>query len=219
MGRIDWYEVRTRYAPAALEFLKRYGVFIGIGVVAIIVVSLVYVSLPPEKIAPKLTIVKPPEGFALTSTMLQDGQRMPQRYTADGADVSPPFDILNIPEGTAEMALICEDPDAPGGEPWVHWVLYRIPTTTTGLPEDVPRTESLTNPPEALQGLNGWGEIGYRGPSPPAGSGTHRYRFVLMALSKPLDRRVKPGMTKAELMRLIGSNVLETTEFVVKYAR
>ena len=91
--------------------------------------------------------------------------------------------------------LICDDPDAPTKDPWVHWVLYNIPSTATGLPEGVPRTPQLKDPPGAMQGKNSWtnGEmIGYRGPMPPPGDGPHRYHFRLYALEMHVS--VKPRL-------------------------
>ncbi|MCV4683952.1 YbhB/YbcL family Raf kinase inhibitor-like protein, partial [Escherichia coli] len=87
-------------------------------------------------------------------------------------------------EGTREVALICEDPDAPTPKPFVHWVLYKIPADTTSLEEGSP-------PPGSLEGANDFGNVGYGGPMPPRGHGAHRYHFRVYALDSPLD--LPPG--------------------------
>ena len=61
-----------------------------------------------------------------------------------------------MPEKAKELVLICDDPDAPGHEPWVHWVIYKIPAGVKGLPEGIPRKPRLTNPAGTLQGENSW---------------------------------------------------------------
>ncbi len=142
----------------------------------------------------------------VTSTAFTEGQPIPKKYTGDGDDVSPPLAWSNLPKGAKELALICDDPDAPSPqapakEPWVHWVIYKIPADATGLPEGVPRELRPKEPAGAMQGANSWGKesIGYRGPKPPVGSGTHRYFFKLYALDAPLS--VEPGSSKAQLLK------------------
>ena len=73
----------------------------------------------------------------VTSSAFAQGQPIPKKYTGDGLDASPPLAWSNLPAGVKELALICDDPDAPNGD-WVHWVLYKIPADTKGLPEAVP---------------------------------------------------------------------------------
>jgi len=110
-----------------------------------------------------------------------------------------------------------DDPDAPRDEPWVHWVIYKIPPSAKGLPEAVPATESLDDPPDALQGNNTWPAIGYRGPAPPKGHGTHHYHFKLYALDVELD--AKAGLGKAELLKAIKGHTLATAELIGTYER
>lgn len=69
----------------------------------------------------------------ITSTAFAEGQPIPKKYTGEGADVSPPLSWTGLPERTKELVLICDDPDAPTAEPWVHWLIYKIPATATGL--------------------------------------------------------------------------------------
>ena len=159
----------------------------------------------------------PGDSLTLQSTAFNDGEPIPVRFTDDGDDVSPPLSWSNVPAGTRELALIVDDPDAPRPEPFVHWVVYRIPPTATGLPEAVPATEALTEPAGALQGTNDAGTIGYRGPAPPAGSGVHNYHFKLYALDEVLD--VEAGLTKAELLVAMEGHILAQTEIAGTYER
>ena len=144
--------------------------------------------------------------FKLTSGAFQNGKPIPEQYTGDGNDISPPLMWEGVPEDAQELALICDDPDAPTTEPWVHWVMYKIPRDATGLPEGVPRSERLDQPAGALQGTNSWpsGNIGYRGPKPP--SGEHRYFFRLYALDKPVT--LPPKATKEVLLNAMEGRII-----------
>lgn len=132
--------------------------------------------------------------FKLTSSAFSAEETIPDRYTCEGAGVSPPLEWANAPEGTEEFALVCEDPDAPGGT-FTHWLLYGIPAEIEELPEDVPPDGTLSW--GAVQGRNDFGNIGYGGPCPPIGE-THRYFFRMYALSEKLD--MPPGATRAQLL-------------------
>ena len=76
----------------------------------------------------------------ITSSAFAQGHPIPKKYTGEGADVSPPLSWSELPEGTRELVLICDDPDAPVAEPWVHWVIYKIPAAAKGSPEGVPQS-------------------------------------------------------------------------------
>ena len=167
-------------------------------------------SKPKDETGPRATI-------KLTSSAFMDGGTIPKKYTRDGDDVSPPLEWSNLPEGTQEIAIIMDDPDARRGLPWVHWVIYKIPPEATSLREAIPQSEKLQEPAGALQGRNSWdaGNIGYRGPSPP--SGTHRYFFKIYALSKKLD--LKGGMSKGRLLKAMGDNILAWGKLMGKYRK
>jgi Raf kinase inhibitor-like YbhB/YbcL family protein len=157
----------------------------------------------------------------VTSPAFADDQRIPDQYTSEGEDVSPPIEWTDLPGGTKELALICDDPDAPTDEPWVHWVIYKIPANATGLPQAIPRQSRLKKG-DMLQGLNSWSRpgnpsIGYRGPQPPPRSGDHHYRFTVYALSGKLV--VQPGVTKKQLLTEIEGHVLATGQLVGLYSR
>ena len=155
----------------------------------------------------------------VTSTAFSQGQRIPQKYSGQGADVSPPLSWSGLPEGAKELALICDDPDAPTAEPWVHWVVYKIPIEMEGLPEGIERKARLKHPRGMLQGTNSWPagqNVGYRGPMPPPG-GEHRYFFRLYALEARLV--IEPGLNKRRVLEEIKDHVLAEGQLMGTYQR
>ncbi len=158
------------------------------------------------------------ERFRLTSSAFEDGEAIPVKHTGDGEDVSPPLAWQHAPEGTAEFALIVDDPDAPRREPWVHWVLYGIPAGRASLPEAVPNQPRPEGELAGMrQGRNDFGRTGYGGPAPPRGHGVHHYRFTLYALDAPLD--AQPGVAKADLLDAMEGAVLAETRLIGTYER
>ena len=143
--------------------------------------------------------------------------KIPMKFTGDGEDVSPVLTWSNLPTGAKELALICDDPDAPTSEPWVHWVIYRIAADAKGLPENVAKTASPAEPKGALQGKNSWSKIGYGGPAPPQGHGVHHYHFKLYALDAPLT--VASGSDKKGLLAAMKGHILAQGELVGIYER
>lgn len=161
-----------------------------------------------------------PMKIEVTSSAFAPGQPIPVKYTGEGEDVSPPLSWSGLPEGTKELALICDDPDAPTAEPWVHWVIYKIPATATGLPEGLAKTARLKHPEGVLQGKNSWPSgqtVGYRGPMPPPGHGPHHYHFKLYALDAKLV--VEPGLTKKQLLDEMHGLVLGEGQLIGTYER
>jgi Raf kinase inhibitor-like YbhB/YbcL family protein len=146
------------------------------------------------------------------SPAFAEGSRIPRSYTCDGKDVSPPLSWSGVPEGAKSLALICDDPDAPG-KTWVHWVLFNLPPATRELPEGVPARASVSG--GGVQGANDFRKLGYGGPCPPGG--THRYVFKLYALDLLLD--LAAGATKAELEDAIEGHVLGQATLTGKYSR
>ena len=154
--------------------------------------------------------------LTLTSPAFAHNGAMPVRLTCDGQDLSPELRWSGLPADTKSLALIVDDPDAPDPAAprmtWVHWVLYNIPPTATGLAEAV---APGALPAGTRQGLNDWGRTGYGGPCPPIGR--HRYFHKLYALSTVLPDLGKP--TKAALEQAMKSHVLASTELVGTYQR
>lgn len=154
----------------------------------------------------------------LSSSAFENDRPIPREYTADGSDVSPPLAWKQAPPQTKEFALVCDDPDAPSRDPWVHWVLYKIPADVRSLPENIPPEPRLKSPPGVLQGRNSWTSgrtVGYRGPAPP--SGTHHYRFHLYALDAALP--LAEELDKAALLRAIEGHVVGEGVLVGTYRR
>jgi Raf kinase inhibitor-like YbhB/YbcL family protein len=149
----------------------------------------------------------------LSSQAFQAGAAIPKRYTADGADKSPPLRWGEPPKGTQSIALICDDPDAPAGI-WVHWVLWNLPAQSRELSEGVPTDESLAS--GARQGTNDFGKTGYGGPSPPKGK-PHRYFFKLYALDTTLD--APRGATKAQIEQAMKGHILAEGQLTGTYGR
>jgi len=153
--------------------------------------------------------------WSITSSAFEDGATIPQKYTADGEDVSPPLSFEGAPAGAMEIALICHDPDAPREGGWTHWVVYGMAPEIGGLPEAVPAEERIEEP-GLVQGVNSGEKIGYMGPSPPAGP-AHRYQFTAYALSEKLD--LEPGATKAELEAAMEGKVIGEAMLTGMYGR
>lgn len=147
----------------------------------------------------------------LTSPVLKDGGAIPAKYTADGQDVSPALAWADVPKETKTLVLICDDPDAPGGT-WVHWVVYNIPVTVSGLPEGVPNQAVLDN--GAQQGKSDFKRPGYGGPAPP--SGTHRYFFKLYALDTALKLEPKTA-TKDVLVNAMSGHIIGNGQLMGTY--
>ena len=148
----------------------------------------------------------------LTSTAFKEGQPIPRAYTCDGVNVSPPLEWSGVPKTAKTLAIICDDPDAPGGT-WVHWVLYNLPADNIGLVENLPATEKLAA--GGFQGKNDFEKIGYGGPCPP--SGTHRYFFKIYALDSELP--LKAGATKAELLKAMEGHIVLQGQLMGTYRR
>ena len=148
----------------------------------------------------------------VTSTAFTDGGMIPKQYTCDGPNVSPPLAWDSLPDDTKTVALIADDPDAPG-KAWVHWVVFDVPAGVKSLPENVSPQETI--PGGGKQGTNDFPKIGYGGPCPP--SGTHRYYFKIYALDKELGLDGKT--TKDQLLRAMEGHILAQGQLMGIYKR
>jgi len=150
----------------------------------------------------------------LTSPAFTAGGRIPDRYTCDGADLSPPLSWSGAPAGTRSFLVACEDPDAPAGT-WHHWAVFDIPAEQTSLPEGLAKAEKVG---KLRQAINDFRKPGWGGPCPPKGHGTHRYRFRLLALSvATLPLGPRPGCR--EVLAAAEPHVIAGTELVGTYGR
>ncbi len=154
-----------------------------------------------------------PSSMQLSSSAFVANGDIPSRYTGEGEDVSPALSWSDPPAGTRSFAVICHDPDAPLVSPngtygFVHWVLYNIPADVSSLDE---ATNAYT------QGQNNFGNIGYGGPMPPEGHGTHQYYFWVLALDT--DETLPEGLSMWELLAKVESNVLGMNRLIGHYRR
>jgi Raf kinase inhibitor-like YbhB/YbcL family protein len=154
--------------------------------------------------------------LAITSPAFGHQGAIPPLHTSDGKDISPALAWSDLPSGTKSLVLIVDDPDAPDPKApkmtWVHWVLYDVPPSATGLPEGV-ATKDL--PKGTREGLNDWKRTGWGGPSPPIGR--HRYFFKLIALDALLGDL--GAATKAKVEKAMEKHVLVKAELVGTYEK
>ena len=149
----------------------------------------------------------------LATTAFAEGQSIPEKHAFENQNLSPALQWAGVPPPAKSLALICDDPDAPMGT-WVHWVLYDLPTTTTGLAEGVAKSPELAN--GAKQGMNDYQRSGYGGPCPPPGK-PHRYFFKLYALDTLTG--LKPGASKKDLLKAMEGHVLAEGQLLGTYQR
>lgn len=148
-------------------------------------------------------------GIELRSNAFNDHDIIPAQYSHERGDLSPALEWSNVPDGAAELALICEDPDAPTGT-FTHWVVAKMPPRLAGLGEG-------EDTPEAVIGRNDFGRRGYGGPHPPVGDEPHRYFFRVYAVREPLRLPGEP--TGGELREAMAGRELASGTLVGLYAR
>jgi Raf kinase inhibitor-like YbhB/YbcL family protein len=112
-----------------------------------------------------------------------------------------------VPDGASSLALILDDPDAPGGT-FTHWLAWRLEPAAGGLGE---------GEAAPVEGRNDFGATGYRGPCPPPGHGPHRYFFRLHALEDALE--LEPGAGRAELEQALARRSVAVAELMGTYER
>ena len=154
------------------------------------------------------------ERLTLSSEQFAANGAIPSTYTCDGANYSPPLSWSGAPKGTKSFALIVYDPDAPDPahpqRTWVHWGLYNIPASVSGLSEGLKEL-----PPGTREGLNDWKRTGYSGPCPP--KGRHRYFHKLYALDVALPLNGNPS--KAQLERSMEGHILAQADLGGLYSK
>ncbi len=146
----------------------------------------------------------------ITSPSFENDASIPRKFTCDGGDINPEFQIQNVPEGAQSLALIVHDPDAPIQNGFTHWLVWNVDPATILIKE-----ESV--PPGALEGQNGAGAVRYMGPCPSHGPGVHHYHFKLVALDVALD--LPRGAEQRDLEAAMSGHILATAELVGTYAR
>jgi Raf kinase inhibitor-like YbhB/YbcL family protein len=154
--------------------------------------------------------------MSILSTTFENGGEIPEIYTCEGDDISPPLSFSGVPEGARTLALIVDDPDAPDPNAprttWVHWVLYNLPADAAALAENAAQRGL---PQGTKHGTNDWGRTGYGGPCPPVGR--HRYFHKLYALDVQLPDLRAP--TKKELERAMKGHVVAEASLIGTYQK
>jgi len=161
----------------------------------------------PTEAAPE--VMEPALPFELISTAFEQGEPIPVQYSCDGEDISPSLAWGDPPAGTQSLALIMDDPDAPGGT-WDHWIMFNIPLELRELPDAVSSGEV-----DATFGKNSWGRSDYGGPCPPGG--THRYFFKLYALDTVLS--LDANANKNQVLAAMDGHILAETELMGTFSR
>jgi len=141
-------------------------------------------SAGPPVLAKELAPARQSGRLLVTSPAFTSGRGLDEKYTQNGANMSPPLQWNRGPAGTQSYVVLAEDSGVNRAEPVVHWIVYNIPSTVRALREDMP--DGTTLPNGALQGKNVMGATSYLGPKPPAGQ-THPYHFQIFALNSKLN--------------------------------
>jgi Raf kinase inhibitor-like YbhB/YbcL family protein len=149
---------------------------------------------------------KPGAKMKISSSAFADHQAIPAQYTCDGPGLIPPLQFADTPAGAKSLALVVDDPDAPGGT-WDHWVVWNIPPATISIAEG--------QQPPGTHGRNSWGKNQWGGPCPP--DRQHRYFFKVYALDTML--KLDESATRKELEKAMNGHVLASGELVGTYKR
>lgn len=145
--------------------------------------------------------------MTLTSPAFKNGQLLPAKFTCDGQGINPPLVIGNVPSASVALAVILEDPDAPGGT-FTHWLVWNVAPTVKIIPE---------NSTGGATGVNDFGRSGYGAPCPPAGGGTHHYIFKVLALDKEIDFPSDAIVRRSEFDRAVAGHILASAKLVGTY--
>ena len=160
-----------------------------------------------------------PETITVTSSAFDHHGTVPLVNTAYGDNQSIDINWANLPSGTVELALICDDPIVDMPQPFVHWVVYNIPASASGLPGamagDV--SPSLSGLAGITNGVSGVRRPGYFGPRPPVDGKLHAYHYRIYALDADLD--LSEGLNKDQLLEAIDGHVLATGMLMGHYQR
>ncbi len=148
----------------------------------------------------KISIMK------ITSTAFSHEGKISSKYTCDGENINPAFEIENVPREAKSLVLISDDPDAPNGT-WVHWIVFNLSPDLKKIEEGIE--------PVGVRGATSFGRLGYGGPCPPFG--THRYFFRLYALNNKLN--LEEGARREDLEKAMNGMIIEKTELMATYER
>lgn len=172
-----------------------------IGLLLLVAIELPLIGFAQAQSAPA------PASLKVTSGAFSDGAKIPKKYTCDNSNVNPPLRIENPPKTSKSLALIVDDPDAPG-RTWTHWLVWNIDPKVTEIREN-------SAPRNTVQGTSDFGSAKYGGPCPP--SGTHRYYFRAYALDTVLS--LQSSATKSALEKAMAGHVIAKGTLMGTYSR
>lgn len=158
--------------------------------------------------------VRPAPRWVLSSPKFPNNGRIPATFTCHGESISPPLSWANPPAGTKQLALICEDLDAPKGRS-THWVLWGVSPDLRSLPRAIPTSDTVPALGGAKQGRNDFGRIGYTAPCCHSGEPEHRYSLRLYALDSTI--KLKPDSYKADLLQAMDKHIVDQAELIGTY--
>ncbi|HVN37488.1 MAG TPA: YbhB/YbcL family Raf kinase inhibitor-like protein [Myxococcota bacterium] len=189
--------------------------------VAAVVVGLALASLASpgrggEIVSQRAEFASAPAGIEVRSSAFAANTPIPDRFSAYHDNQSPPLEWSGAPERTQALVLVVEDPDAPGAEPFVHWLVTGVPASTHALPAGPPDLPALSALGDARQGMTSVGRAGWFGPRPPPGH-AHHYHFQVFALDAPLG--IPPGFDREVLLAAMKGHVLARGDLVGTYER
>lgn len=179
-------------------------------IAVILMLAAVCCMNPNKKEPPPGKPSEPPPAtgaMAISSPAFADGGTIPQKYTCNGAGVTPPLDFANVPQTAHSLALEVTDPDAPNGT-FTHWLVWNIPTNVTQFKED-------NVPAGVIQGLSGFGTSKWGSPCPP--NGVHHYVFDLYALDNTLS--LTASQSRDDFENAIKGHVVAQAKLVGLYGK
>ncbi len=151
---------------------------------------------PPGKTAATITV---------TTASFPAGGAIPAEFTCDGTDVSPALAWSGAPAAARSIAVVVDDPDAPGGT-FTHWIAWNARADTTALAQGAAITTL-----GGVSGQNDFDKTGYSGPCPPKGQ-LHHYHFRVYALDTTVT--LGPGARRGDLDHALNGHVLAQGELI-----
>ena len=165
-----------------------------------------------------------PLGFNVTTTSFKETGFLQTEFTCEGTDSSPHIAWGDIPSGTQSIVVVAEDLNLAGSVA-SHWILWGLPPDTRDLPAGASGSSAL--PTGAVEGVNTYGQPGYKGPCPPpkirarstqcrsSGFQSNPYRWSVYALDRTLY--LGPDATRDNLLQAIDGGILASGSIDVKY--
>jgi Raf kinase inhibitor-like YbhB/YbcL family protein len=162
-----------------------------------------------DKLASSKLQVSSASMLSVSSPDFEPGERLPRWATADGDGRAPRLMWSGVPAGAGSIVVMCEDPDAPFPQPFLHHLIYAIPPTVNAIDGDAKTF--------GHEGKNSKLATGFTPASPPPGHGVHHYHFQVFALDRPLA--LEPGAGREAVIEAMSGHVMAFGELVGVYER